>query len=279
LIIIPGGVLQKLQARPGHHGKLVNTCRYCKDGSKKIMHSFPVKKIIIIGASSGIGKELALLYARAGCRLGITGRRKALLDELKQQFPAQIETEVFDVMGNDNSVHFESLVKRLGGFDLFIYNAGYGEISMDLDWQVDKATVLTNVNGFTEMTGYAYNYFVSQGYGQIAAVSSIASIAGNRFAPAYSASKAFMSNYMEGLYLKAKKAKLRIYIHDIQPGFVKTAMAKGPGRFWEANPQKAAKQIKEAIEKGKFRVYITRRWWLVAQIAMIIPGWLYRMIA
>jgi short-subunit dehydrogenase len=236
------------------------------------------KKIIIVGASSGIGKELAILYAQAGCSLGITGRRTALLDEIKNSYAGQIETAVFDVMGNDNIDHLESLIQKLGGLDVFIYNAGYGEVSDKPDWQIDKTTILTNVNGFTEMVNYAYNYFAKQGYGQIAATSSIASVAGNHFAPAYSASKAFMSNYMEGLFLKAKKMKLRITITDIQPGFVKTAMAKGPGRFWEAPAAKAARQIMAAIESKKFRVYITKRWWLIAQLLKMLPGWLYRRI-
>jgi len=231
-----------------------------------------------VGASSGIGKELAILYAQAGCSLGITGRRAALLDEIKNNYPGQVETTVFDVMGSDNIAHLESLIQKLGGLDLFIYNAGYGDVSEKPDWQIDKTTILTNVNGFAEMVNYAYNFFAKQGYGQIAATSSIASIAGNHFAPAYSASKAFMSNYMEGLYLKAKKIKLQLTITDIQPGFVKTKMAKGPGRFWEASAAKAAMQIREAIESKKFRVYITKRWWLVAQLLKMLPGWLYRRI-
>jgi short-subunit dehydrogenase len=243
------------------------------------MMSFSGKKVIIAGASSGIGKELAILYAGAGCRVGITGRRGQLLDELKKRYPLQVETAVFDVMGNDNIHYVDLLREKLGGMDLFIYNAGYGEVSAALDPAIERATVLTNVNGFVELVDYAFNYFQQQGHGQIAATSSIASLAGNHFAPAYSASKAFMSNYMEGLYLKAKKLKLRIYITDIQPGFVKTKMAKGPGRFWEAPATKAARQMLRAIEAKKFRVYITRRWWLIAQLIKVLPGWLYRAFA
>lgn len=244
------------------------------------MTSSSNKKVIIIGASSGIGKELAMLYARSGCTVGITGRRGELLEELKNAFPKQIETECFDVMGNDNINHLESLLQKTDGMDLFVYNSGYGEISDALDWTIERATVLTNVNGFIELVHYAFNYFVQQHHGQIAATSSIASLAGNSQAPAYSASKAFMSIYMEGLYLKAKRIKktgVHISITDIQPGFVKTKMAKGKGRFWEAPADKAAKQIYHAIEAKRFRAYITRRWWLIASLIKIIPGWLYRL--
>jgi short-subunit dehydrogenase len=243
------------------------------------MTSSSNKKVIIIGASSGIGKELAILYAGAGCRVGITGRRNELLEDLKAAFPQQIETECFDVTGNENLFHLESLLQKTGGMDLLVYNSGYGEISSEPDWTIDKRTVLTNVNGFIEIVHYGFNYFVKQAHGQIAATSSIASLAGNSAAPAYSASKAFMSVYMEGLFLKArrmKKSGLNICITDIQPGFVKTKMAKGKGRFWEAPAAKAARQIYHAIEAKRFRVYITKRWWLIASLIKILPGWLYR---
>jgi short-subunit dehydrogenase len=93
------------------------------------MMSFSDRKVIIAGASSGIGKELAILYAASGWRVGITGRRGQLLEELKKQYPLQIETAVFDATGNDNILYLGLLIKKLGGMDLFIYNAGYGEIS------------------------------------------------------------------------------------------------------------------------------------------------------
>jgi short-subunit dehydrogenase len=120
-----------------------------------------------------------------------------------------------------------------------------------------------------EIVNYTFNYLVEQGGGQIAATSSIASVRENSQAPAYGASKAYMSMYMAGLYLKARKVKkgdpkINVIITDIQPGFVNTKMAKGHGRFWEAPVEKAARQIFRAIQKKKRKVYITRRWVLIA---------------
>ena len=160
--------------------------------------------------------------------------------------------------------------------DLLIYNSGYGEISHGLDWQIDKVTTRTNVVGFVEIVNYAFNYFLNQGKGQIAATSSIAAVRGNGYAPAYSATKAYMSVYMEGLHLKAsrmgkKNPEIAIAITDIQPGFVNTKMAKGEGRFWEAPVEKAAKQMFNAIQKKKRKVYITHRWALIAWILKWIP--------
>ena len=117
---------------------------------------------------------------------------------------------------------------------------------------------------------------VRQGYGQIALTSSIAALRGNSWAPSYSASKAFMSNYAEGLNIKASKLKKNIVITDIKPGFINTKMAKGNGRFWVAPPAKAVKQIIKGIEARKRVVYITKRWWLIAQLMKIIPYSIYK---
>lgn len=233
-----------------------------------------MQRVIIIGATSGIGLELAKLYLQNGDQVGVTGRRNDLLVQLQNEFPAKVVIECFDVTGNENIPHLESLIKKLGGMDLLIYNSGFGDISETLDWELDKKTTLINVNGFLEIVNYAFNYFVKQGRGQIAATSSIASIRGNSAAPAYSASKAYMSTYLEGLHIKAfklKKKGIQVDITDIQPGFVKTKMAKGKGRFWEAPVKKAAKQIFNAIQRKKRRVYITRRWWIIAKILKWLP--------
>lgn len=235
------------------------------------------KNIIIIGATSGIGRELALLYLKNGHKVGITGRRQHLLDELQQQYPQQIITACFDVTGNDNIRHLEELIKQLGGMDIFIYNSGYGDISERIDAVIDDTTIKTNVNGFAQMTGWVFNWFCEKGEGQIAATSSISANRGNSFAPAYSASKAFMSNYMEGLHLKNRRLKKNIAITDIQPGFVSTKMAKGK-QFWVASPGKAAKQIYTAIGRRKRKAFITRRWWLIALLMKRMPYFIYRNI-
>jgi len=237
------------------------------------------KKVIIIGATSGIGRELAKLFVQDDCIVAGTGRRQELLDSLKDECPGKIITACFDVTGADNIHQLQSLIDQLGGMDIFIYNSGYGDPSKTLDWNIDQQTTLTNVNGFIETVNYAFNYFAQQGTGHIAAISSIASNRGNSWAPAYSASKAFMSTYMEGLHMKAAKMKLDIAITDIQPGFVKTKMAKGNGQFWVAPVDKAVRQIFATIKHKKRRAYVTRRWWLIAKIMKWIPYWIFKRIA
>ena len=236
------------------------------------------QKVIIIGATSGIGRELANIYAKKGYFVGITGRRNELLLSLQNKFPKNIVTECFDVTGKENIPHLQSLIQKLDGLDILIYNSGYGDVSKELDWDIEKHTTDVNVNGFLEIICYAFNYLVNQGHGQLACTSSIASIRGNSHAPAYSASKAFESNYMEGLYYKAKRMKKDVAVTDIQPGFVDTGLAKGDGRFWVMPVKKVAIQMFNAIEKIRKRAYVTKRWWIIAQLLKWMPGFLFKRI-
>ena len=214
------------------------------------------KKVIIVGSTSGMGKRIAELYAEKGWRVGITGRRQDLLDELKQKYPGLVESECFDITKNENISKLQSLIQKLGGLDVLLISAGGGDTSNDLSWELDKWMVDINVNGFVEIANWAFNYFMNQGYGHMAVISSIASYRGNSQAPAYSASKAFQSIYFEGLALKARKARLskkNITVTCIEPGFVDTKMAKSKKLFWVVPVDKAARQIIRGIERKKRR--------------------------
>jgi short-subunit dehydrogenase len=237
-----------------------------------------IKRIIIIGASSGIGKELALQYAAQGHLVGITGRRRELLEEVQQAYPDNIHFSAFDVTGNENENHLHQLINDLGGLDLLIYNAGFGEPSSEYNMKAELASTKINVVGCVEIVGSVFQYFLQKGYGHIAITSSVAGMRGNSWAPAYSASKSFLINYAESLNIKARRMKKNIHVTDIRPGFVDTKAAKGNARFWVASPQVAAKQIIEAIAAKKRVAYITRRWWLIGQVVKLVPYWLYSRI-
>jgi short-subunit dehydrogenase len=234
-------------------------------------------KIIIIGATSGIGRELAQQYLALGHTVAITGRRVELLLELKKQYPA-LYTDCFDVQAGKVEERLQWMITQLGGLDLLIYSAGYGDPSTALIAETELDSTATNVMGFVKTATFAFNYFVQQGYGQLAVISSVAALRGNSWTPAYSASKAYVSNYAEGLNIKARKLKAGIVVTDIRPGFVKTKMAKGNGQFWVAPVDKAARQIRAAIAAEKRVAYITKRWALIAFMLKRLPYWLYKRI-
>ncbi|KZN48041.1 hypothetical protein N476_22615 [Pseudoalteromonas luteoviolacea H33] len=230
-----------------------------------------VKKAIIIGATSGIGKALAINMAQQGYILGLTGRREAMLASLQQSITSKTYMCVMDISTPHNAVEkFEQLIENMQGVDLVLINAGTGSCEPDFPLEGELNTIAVNVSGFTAIANAAYHYFTKQGHGHIAATSSIMALRGGP-CPSYNASKAYMSNYLEGLYCRAYKAGLDISVTDIRPGFVDTQMAKGDGIFWLAPVEKAAVQILTAIEQKKRVVYITKRWRLIAILMQILP--------
>ncbi len=203
-----------------------------------------MKKTIIIGVSSGIGRELAKILSMNGYIVGVMARRVKLLDELRNEVKGTLFVQKIDVSDIESAMEIlTKLIEEMGGVDLIVISAGTGEINNELDWYLEYNTIKANVSGFTAMVNVAMHHFMEKGSGHLVGISSIAALRGGSESPAYNASKAFESNYLEGLRQKVRKSGLPITITDIRPGFVKTAMAKGDGIFWAAEPDKAARQI------------------------------------
>ncbi len=235
-----------------------------------------MNKAIIIGATSGIGKGLAKLLVDNNYNIGITGRRTELLEKLKLENANSYFTKDFDITNTKIITQYlEELKNELGGLDLLIISSGTGDLNEKLNFEIEERTIETNVTGFTCIANWAFNYFESQKFGHLVAVSSVGGLRGSRIAPAYNATKAYQINYLEGLRQKATKLKEPIFITDVRPGFVDTNMAKGDGRFWVSTVEKATLQIFNAIKQKKKIIYVTKRWWLIAIILKRIPRIIY----
>ncbi len=234
-----------------------------------------MKKAIIIGASSGIGLELARVMSREGYSVGVAGRRLELLEGLQKELPGRSYIKRIDVTHPSAMDQLKELITEMDGADVVVISSGTGFINPILEWAKEKETIDVNVSGFAAMANVSFEYFRGRGSGQIVGLSSVAAIRGGAGAPAYNASKAFVSNYLEGLRQKAVKLKLSLTVTDIQSGFVDTAMAQGEGLFWVAPAEKAARQIFSAIEGKKSHAYVTKRWRLIACLLKLLPGWLY----
>jgi len=231
-----------------------------------------MKNALIIGATSGIGKELAKLLVADNYKVVITGRREKLLQQIKETNPDKYVVKVQDVTDLRSSEElFSELENDLKTIDLIVFSSGVGNPNYELEWDKELPTLQTNVIAATKIYGLAYNLFRKQGYGHLVGISSIASIRGNRHVPAYFASKAFQANYLESLWMKGKRSKADIVVTDIQPGFVDTSMAIGK-TFWMSTTEKATKQIYSAIKKKKKKAYITKRWRLIALLLKNIPS-------
>jgi short-subunit dehydrogenase len=238
-----------------------------------------MKKAIIVGATSGIGRCLAKLMAEHDYRVGITGRRNQLLEEIKSEKPGSYRIKTFDItLTATITKQLEELAFELEGLDSLIICSGTGELNAKLEFELEKRTIDTNVSGLTVVADWAFNYFSAQKHGQLVAITSIGGLHGNNEAPAYSASKAYQINYLEGLQMKAAKSSLPIFITDIRPGFVNTNMAKSQKLFWMATPEKAAIQIFIAIQKKRKVAYITKRWVLIAILFKYLPNRIFENI-
>ena len=237
-----------------------------------------MKKAIIIGATSGIGRELAKILSLNNYVVGMAGRRTELLSNLQREISGSYIKRI-DVTKSEEAITLlNELIQEMGGMDMIVICSGVGFINPELDWKQEKETIDVNISGFAAIANAAFKYFSNQGSGHIVGISSVAAIRGSGEAPAYNASKAFVSNYLEGLRQKARKSGIAITVTEIQPGFIDTAMAKGEGLFWVSPPGKAARQIFKAINSKKKHAYITKRWRLIALLLKIIPGWIYNKI-
>ncbi len=232
-------------------------------------------KIIIIGATTGIGRSLAQLYASKGHEIAITGRRIALLEEIKELFPnTKIHIRAMDVTDYKASRKImDELATEMNGIDIAIINAGVGFLKANFEEEIE--TIHINVRGFMALAHWSYQYFQQKGAGHLVGVASLAALSGSAYSPEYHASKAFMANYMSGLRMRSAKFKHNVFVTDIRPGYVDTPMTKqNKGMFWVATPEKAATQIAEAIASKKKIAYITKRYILIAILLEIIPEWL-----
>jgi short-subunit dehydrogenase len=207
--------------------------------------------------------------------VGIIGRRENLLHDIKQQFPDNIEILKADISEDNIQDELINLINRMGGMDVFILTASIGEFNEELSIEKELKTVDINVKGYTSALNTAWHYFNQKGNGHIVAVTSIAAARGNKAAPAYNASKAFQSNYIEGLRVKSKYEKNKVIITELIPGYIDTAMGKGDRMFWVATLDKAARQSKRAIDKKRTRAFITKRWWLIYCTLRFLPIFIY----
>ena len=251
-----------------------------------------VKRAIVVGASSGIGREVALLLAAEGWTVGVASRRTEMLEKVRLESAHRTRQEsaptaaspgmvsaFIDVTAADASERLLSLIAALGGIDLLFYASGIGNKNIELDETVEMATVQTNAVGFTRMVGTAYRYMATHGGGHIAVVSSIAGTKGLGAAPSYSATKSFQSTYIQALEQQARMRGLPIRFTDIRPGFVATALlGDGAGYPMLMDVSVVARDIVRSINAGRHVRIIDRRWRLLTFFWRHIPDGLWRRI-
>ena len=253
------------------------------------------KRAIVMGATSGIGQEVARLLAANGYEVGIAGRREERLVQMAQATPGIVTHRQIDVTKEDAPTELYKLIEELGGMDLYFHSSGIGWENVALDADKELKTVETNGVGFVRMVSAAYNWFAEQradeakqraeGYEQragdkerkarIACITSIARTRGLGAAPAYSATKRMQAHYLECLSQQARMRHLNIGITDIRPGFVATDLIAGSHFPLQLKTEDVARTIVRAIERGSEVVTIDWRYRLLVAAWQLIPRWLW----
>ena len=231
-----------------------------------------MKRAIIIGATSGIGQEVAKCLLLEGWQIGIAGRRQSALETLQQVAPEQIEIQALDVTREDAAEKLNMLIDKVGGMELFLLSSGIGFQNMKLDMEVELNTARTNVEGFTRMVDTAFAYFRKNGGGHLAVISSIAGTKGLGVAPAYSATKRFQNTYIDALEQLAHLQKLNIHFTDIRPGFVATDLLNDGKRYpMLMKADKVGWHIARALKRKKRVAVIDWRYRILVFFWKMIP--------
>ena len=255
-------------------GGLQNSYYLCHQIMDKTM-----KKAIVVGASSGIGYEVACLLVADGWQVGVAARREERLMALKAEVPERVEVMMIDITQPGADERLMTLIERLGGMELYVHVSGIGKQNRTLEPTIELRTVETNALGFTRMIGAAYRYFAERGEGHIAAISSIAGTKGLGPAPAYSATKALQANYLEALEQQARQRGLAIRFTDIRPGFVDTALLNDDFPYpMLMRPEAVARDIVRSINKHRHVRIIDWRYRILTAFWRLIPRCIWRRI-
>lgn len=203
---------------------------------------------IIVGASSLVSREIAKQLAEQGVELALLAQDTESLKEFSQSLPTQVSLHELAIeRPKDIIATLESIWQQLGGAHLVIVNTGLNGYDASLPWQLEQDIITVNVQGYSAICNTAFRLFVDQGYGQLAAINSIAGLRGGP-SVAYHASKAYASSYLEGLSMHAQRLKLPITISDLQLGLLDKA-AMQQSRLWLSPPHEVARQALKAIDR------------------------------
>lgn len=230
-----------------------------------------LRSVIVIGATSGIGRAVVERLANEGVRVGIAGRREERLIELQQRFGKElISYRVMDVTEASATAALDELIAEVGAPDALLYASGIGKQNPTLDEVIELRTVETNCAGMVRIVDHFINYvkreptYNKKHKAHIAVITSVAGTMGMGPAPAYSATKSMQSAYLVALAQHARMQRIPLTVGDIRPGFVATEIL---------NPEKRYPMIMTAEQAAK---YVTRS--LRRHKRITIFDWRYKLL-
>lgn len=234
-----------------------------------------MKRIVIVGATSGIGYEVARLCIGAGWSVGVAGRRIEPLQALQALAPERVCYQQIDITQEKAPEDLTRLVEALGGMDIYFHGSGIGHYNPALEPALELSTIKTNGEGFVRMVSAAFHYFCDHHGGHIATISSIAGTKGLGAAPAYSATKRMQNTYIDALSQLAHLKGYPIRFTDIRPGFVSTALLRDGKYPLLMQKERVAKRIFKALKQQRRRIVIDWRYAVLVFFWRLIPEWIW----
>tara|TARA_B100001996_G_scaffold308073_1_gene249554 strand:- start:1172 stop:1924 length:753 start_codon:yes stop_codon:yes gene_type:complete len=237
-----------------------------------------MKNIWITGASTGIGKALALKFAEEGWQVAASARREALLKDLNNE-NSKIHAFPLDVTDSEKcKLVFDNILSKLGNIEICVFCTGIHDPKSEKNLNLDKIRKIMEVNFFGTINSInsVYEYYKKKQTGHISIVSSVAGYRGLPAGGAYCASKAALTNYAESLYFDLKRFNVRVSV--VHPGFIKTPMTDQndfPMPMIKSTEFAAKEMFKGLTKSNAFEIHFPKSFTFIMKILRIIPIWLY----
>ena len=236
------------------------------------------KVIWITGASSGIGKALAIKFAKEGWKVAISARRENLLNEIAKTYN-DIFPYPLDVTDSKKcELVFNSIKERFKNVDISVFSTGIHDPKSEKSLDLNKVRQIMEVNFFGTINSVnaVYKYYKERKSGQISIVSSVAGYRGLPAGGAYCASKSALTSFTESLNFDMKRKNVRVSL--ISPGFIKTPMTDQndfPMPMIKT-PEFAAEEIYNGlVKKNAFEIHFPKSFTFIMKILQILPNWAY----
>ena len=236
------------------------------------------KNVWITGASSGIGKALAIKFAKEGWQVAASARRENLLKDLNNQDP-NIYPFPLDVKNEDNVKKiFQNILEKFKTIDISVFCTGIHDPDAEKNLSSEKIREIMETNFFGTLNCIMAinNYFIEKKSGHISIVSSVAGYRGLPAAAGYCASKSALTSLAESLYFDFKRHSVRVSL--VSPGFIKTPMTdknKFPMPMIKSPEFAAEKMFIGLTKKNAFEIHFPIAFTLMMKLLKIMPNWLY----
>lgn len=237
------------------------------------------KKVIwITGASSGIGRALAIKFANEDWTVIASARREDLLQKLDKE-NKNIHSYPLDVTNIEQCKYvFKSIIEKYSNIEISLFGTGMQDSKSEKSFKLEKVREIIEINYFGIMNSInsIYDYYSDKKSGQISIISSIVGYRGLPAAGAYCASKAALISFSESLYFDMKKKNVRVRL--INPGFIKTPMSDKselPMPMIESAEYAAEKIYIGLVKQKNFEIHFPKTLTIIMKVIRILPNWLY----